>query len=110
MKITQEQYLEALTDDVLRDLARNPAASRAMRKEATRLLVSRQSVHTRLEDLRELVDELKRESEAHQEVVAIVESATEAPFESLSQGTIDGLKASSSENLALTASFTTASM
>lgn len=101
--ISQKDYLDALTDDVLRDLARNESCSPYMRKESVRLLMTRKSAHVRHEDFRKFVDELKSEAEAHQEVVAIVESATEAPFEPI-QPPVEAA------NPALTASFTTSSL
>lgn len=96
--IQQKDYLADLTDEVLRDLARNDAASSYMRKEATRLLMARNSAYAKHEDLRRFAEDLEAEADAHKEVVAIVESAIEGEIWE---------PASREENPALTASYTT---
>lgn len=60
------RHLVGLPDHVLRDIARNEAASREYRKAAVERLVVLKSPHAKHPDLRELVQELEIELEGIQ--------------------------------------------
>lgn len=79
---TNAQFLMGdLTPEVLRDIARNEAASREWRKAAVKFLLTRGHIFVNHHDFSELLAEIKSEQEAELEVQAIVESATERPLE-----------------------------
>jgi hypothetical protein len=75
-----EIVLSPLTDEVLRDIARNESASKAWQKAAVKFLVDRNSIYVRHPACILMAAEIKEEREAEQEVKAIVESVTETPF------------------------------
>jgi hypothetical protein len=75
-----EFSLEPLTDEVLRDVARNESCSWAWRKAAVKFLMQRNHKYQHHSDFRELVEEIKEEILAEKEVQAVVESATEEPL------------------------------
>jgi hypothetical protein len=75
-----EISLGPLTDEVLRDVARNESCSRSWRKAAIKFLIQRNHKYQYHPDFRELVEELKEEAEAEKEIQAIVESAIEEPI------------------------------
>lgn len=84
-KTNAEITLEPLTNEALRDIARNEGASRSWRKAAIKFLMNRQSMYQYHSDFKELAGEIREEQEAEQEVKAIVESAVEQPLSSLSE-------------------------
>jgi hypothetical protein len=70
-----------LSPEVLRDLARNEAASHEWRKAAVELLLEKQHPHANHPELRELVFQIKAEKEARVEVEALAaEAKHEEPF------------------------------
>lgn len=81
-KTNAELTLGSLTDEVLRDVARNESSPRSWRKAAVKFLVNRKSKYQHHLDFKELLNEINEETEAEQEVKAAVESAIE---ESLSE-------------------------
>src|SRR5271155_1170530 len=66
-----EVHLSGLSAEVLRDLARNEAASKEWRKAAVELLIKKQHVFANHSDLRELKMEIQAEEEARVEVEAL---------------------------------------
>lgn len=76
-----ELNLLPLTPEVLRDLARNESVDRNWRKAAIKFLIKRNHNYANHGEFKELLEEIKEEQLAEQEVKAIVESATEEPLE-----------------------------
>lgn len=70
--ITMNEHLSVLTAEVLRDLARNEAAGRAVRKMAIQLLIDKNHIYANHPDFRELRLEIQEEQEARYEVESII--------------------------------------
>lgn len=66
-----EVHLAGLSAEVLRDLARNEAASKEWRKAAVELLIKKQHAFANHPELRELAYEIKAEEDARIEVEAL---------------------------------------
>lgn len=64
-------HLGHLSPEVLRDLARNEAASKEWRKAAVEFLLLKQHAHANHPELRELVFEIRAEKAAKEEVLAL---------------------------------------
>jgi hypothetical protein len=78
-----EVHLAGLSAEVLRDLARNEAASKEWRKAAVELLILKQHPFADHSDLRELKFEIQAEEEARVEVEALAhqpENNVHKPF------------------------------
>lgn len=73
-------HLSGLTDEVLRDMARNEAADKLWRKAAIKFLIDRKSKYANHPDFFSLYKEIIEERDAEREVEAVVESATEQPI------------------------------
>jgi hypothetical protein len=72
-----EIHLSHLSPEVLRDLARNEAASKEWRKAAVELLLEKKHSHANHPELRQLVFEIKAEREAKVEVEALAAQSPE---------------------------------
>lgn len=92
-EIKAEITFNTLTAEVLRDIARNEANSWEWRKAAVRFLLNQSHKYSGLDYLRELVSEIKEETQAEQEVLDIVESAMEEPLKSEHDKKIQELEA-----------------
>jgi hypothetical protein len=77
----RDLHLGHLPGPILRDIARNESASYEWRKEAVRLLLEKKLPEAGHPDLSLFVSEIRGEQEARSEVVAVVESAIEAPLD-----------------------------
>lgn len=84
-KTNAEITLEPLTNEALRDIARNESASRAWQKAAVKFLLDRGSGYVWHPACILLAAEIKEEREAEKEVQAIVESAVEEAIDPSSQ-------------------------
>lgn len=84
-KTNAEITLEPLTNEVLRDIGRNEGASRSWRKAAVKFLMNRNHKYQHHQDFSELRSEILDEMQAERDVEAIVETAIEEPFSSLSE-------------------------
>ena len=72
-----EIHLSHLSVDVLRDLARNEAASKEWRKAAVELLMAKNHRHQNHPELRQLVFEIRAEQEARKEVESLAAQSPE---------------------------------
>lgn len=75
---TQIELIAHLPGDILLALARNESAAREMRKAAVKLMMENEFFQYKHAELVSFVDEIKRETEAKDEVEAIVETAIES--------------------------------
>ncbi len=102
----RDAHLGHLPGPILRDIARNDAAPREWRKAAIELMLEKNFPEVNHPDLRGLLQEVKSEREAKDEVQSIVESAIEGPLDQV-------FRSSGSENVPtgpFQASFTTKSL
>lgn len=84
--------LAHLTNEILRDLARNESSQHAWRKAAVEFLLDRKSPYAQHPDLNNLLQAIKTErvaamehAIAKDEVQAVVEAAIEAPLDEIPQ-------------------------
>lgn len=79
-KTNAEYFMDNLTDEALRDVARNEAAERPWRKAAVKFLIARNHKFQFHQDFHDIRSEILEEKQAEAEVKAVVESVIEHPF------------------------------
>lgn len=93
-QLFRDVSLGSLTDEILRDLARNGATQYSWRVAAVELLLDRHSHYADHPDLALFTQQIRAQRAAKDEVQAMVETAIEAPLDDeQNQGCVDGFKA-----------------